>query len=77
MPLLASGFVMPEQTYINALLQSTGIMPHDDEFMTNFYSTIYREETAYCGCVGCWVNNVCVECLNERTCNRINGHYCE
>lgn len=30
-----------------------------------------------CECFGCFVNNHCIECLNNDYCQRINGVFCE
>lgn len=75
-PFFASSFVLPEESYINAVLQSTGLSEYDNTFMNNFYSSIYGREIK-CVCEGCWVNNECVECLNEKTCKKLEGYYCE
>jgi len=75
----------PWSKHIRATLQSSGYLPYDDTFMNDYLHQIYDIENydienydyQLCECIGCLVNNHCVECLNIHTCSKLSGVYCE
>lgn len=58
----------PWGNYIQAWLQSTGTIPHDDEFMRNYYESIYDISFGSTPCSGCYIKNICIECIDQETC---------
>jgi len=72
----------PYSKYIRATLQSSGYLPYDDTFMNDYLREIYDFESyeytnTQCGCIGCFVNNHCIECLNKNVCLKLSGTYCD
>lgn len=66
--------------YIRATLQSSGYLPYDEAFINDYLNEIYdfeRYEYERCYCMGCFVNNHCIECLNKNVCTKLSGTYCE
>ena len=54
--------------YLQAWLQSTGIAPQNDEFMRNYYENIYDISFGSTSCYGCYIKNICIECIDQDTC---------
>lgn len=78
--LYVNAFVTPTfEDYINAVLQSTGHAEYDETFMNWYYDAISITHThePSCHCEGCFISNECISCLNKKTCEQIQGTYCE
>lgn len=81
----AFSFGFTQTDHLNAVLMSTGLMPENKTFMRTYYEHLYGitfpaygsgDEYA-CPCRGCEVEDVCITCIDEEECFRLQGFFCD
>lgn len=75
--LCGHAFVFNLDRHLSALLQSTGLMSENKTFMREYYEDLgLMDPLEECPCSGCEVGKICLQCVGQKKCEKINGTFC-